>query len=59
MEAHGYRTRVFEFAGLEHTHRNVMIAAVRGEPRPEGLARISRLKEMFGLDDTELERQLA
>jgi SAM-dependent methyltransferase len=59
LEANGYRTRVFDFAGLEHTQRNVLIAAVRGAPRPGVAERIRGLKKMFGLGETELERRLA
>lgn len=59
LEANGYRTRVFDFAGLEHTQRNVLIAAVRGDPRPGAADRLRGLKEMFGLGETELERCLA
>lgn len=59
LEVNGYRTRVFDFAGLEHTQRNVLIAAVRGDPRPGAAERLRGLKEMFGLGETELERRLA
>ena len=32
MESQGYRTRISEFISDAHTHRNVMIAGVRGAP---------------------------
>jgi len=59
LEAQGYRVQVFEFISLEHTSRNVMIAAIRGEPRPAAKEQLLSLKKMFGLDSTELERLLA
>ncbi|MGL1885873.1 MAG: SAM-dependent methyltransferase [Reichenbachiella sp.] len=52
LEAHGYKTQVFEFIADAHTHKNVMITAVkRSKPiNPEPyIERISSLKEMFGI----------
>lgn len=49
LERHGYRTKVFEFVGTEHTPKNVMITAVRATPRPEVQAEIDALKTQFGL----------
>ncbi len=52
LEWAGYRTRMIEFVGSEHTPRNLMIAAVRtGEPFQAEPARqhIVELKKFFGL----------
>ncbi len=58
LEAHGYKTQVFEFIADAHTHKNVMITAVKrskpihSEPYIE---RISELKETFGITKHYLE----
>ena len=52
LEWAGYRTRMIEFVGSEHTQRNLMIAAVReGGPFQSAPARqrILELKQFFGL----------
>lgn len=49
LEAHGYRTKVFEFISSEHTAKNVMITATRSQPRPAALAEVAELKERFGI----------
>jgi SAM-dependent methyltransferase len=36
LEAHGYKIKVFEFIGTEHTPKNVMITATKASPRPRG-----------------------
>jgi SAM-dependent methyltransferase len=38
LEAHGYKTSVFEFISTEHTSKNVMIAAVRAPRSAEAKA---------------------
>jgi len=59
LEAAGYRTKVFEFIGTEHTPKNVMITAVKATPRPAALAEIAALKKSFGIHYHHLERLLA
>jgi SAM-dependent methyltransferase len=59
LEGHGYQTRVFEFVSLEHTNKNVMIAAVKAKPRPEAFAEVKALKELFGVSTHYLEELLA
>lgn len=51
MEAHGYKTNVFEFIADAHTHKNVMITAVKksGETKPVFLHKIKDLKQLFGI----------
>lgn len=58
LEAAGYRTKVFEFIGTEHTPKNVMITAVKANPRPDALLEIEQLKTTFGLGEHYLERLL-
>ncbi len=62
MDGEGYRTRVFEFISDAHTHRNVMIAAVRPERgenrRAERRAEADSLKARYGLTEQRLDRLL-
>lgn len=55
LEAHGYKTKVFEFISPEHTAKNIMITAVKKagaeKLREEKLEEISRIKSQFGLED--------
>lgn len=55
LEANGYKTKVFEFVGTEHTPKNVMITAVKRSARKEALAEIDQLKSSFGLSHHHLE----
>ena len=52
LEWAGYRTKLMEFVGSEHTPKNLMIAAVR-EREPftdaEARRRIVELKTFFGI----------
>ena len=61
LEAHGYKTRILEFVSLEHTSKNKMILAVRGEgtlARDETLGQIDRLKAFYGIEHQMLETLL-
>lgn len=55
LEANGYKTKVFEFIGTEHTPKNVMITAIKSQPRPEALEEIEHLKSQFGIERHHLE----
>lgn len=59
LENAGYRTKVFEFITLEHTAKNIMITATKGEARPEAMDEAIRLKEQFGVKRHRLEELLA
>lgn len=59
LEAHGYRTKVFEFIATEHTSKNVMITATRAEPRLAALEELQQLKERFGVQRHYLEELLS
>jgi hypothetical protein len=59
LEANGYKTKVFEFIGTEHTPKNVMITAVKSNAKPGALGEIETLKSSFGLSHHHLEKLLA
>jgi hypothetical protein len=62
LEAHGYKTQVFEFIADAHTHKNVMIVGVKKsdqQTRPDQyVEKIAELKKMFGVEMFYLERLL-
>jgi hypothetical protein len=62
LEAFGYKTKVFEFVPLEHTAKNVMIAAIKTKDvdRPDDriLQEVDALKKMFGIEYHYLEKLL-
>jgi hypothetical protein len=62
LEAFGYKTRVFEFIPLEHTAKNVMIAAVKTKdvetPDAAIIKEIAGLKKMFNIEYHHLEKLL-
>ncbi len=59
MEAAGYKTKVFEFIGTEHTPKNVLIvgtkSATENAKRQEYLDKVTALKAMFNIDQHYLE----
>ena len=59
LELHGYRTQLVEFVPLEHTAKNVLIRAVKGEPAGAEVRRsYDELRDSLGLTPT-LERLLS
>ena len=59
LELAGYRTQLVEFVDLEHTPKNVLIRAVRGQPAgPEVRGAYEELRDSLGLEPT-LERLLS
>lgn len=71
LEAHGYKTQILEFVSLEHTSKNKLILAVRGntpssqhevqiqsEARAEIMAQIQKLKAYYGIKHQTLESLL-
>lgn len=62
LEIYGYRTQILEFIELEHTAKNLLLRAVRRpdgfEPTPQLLHNYQELKELLGLDNLHIERQL-
>jgi hypothetical protein len=59
LEAHGYKTKVFEFISTEHTPKNVMIVGRKIPGKIAGragkLESIRALKEYFGIKQHYLE----
>ncbi len=59
LEAHGYKTKVFEFISTEHTPKNVMIVGRKIKGKPSGMERsletIRAIREMFGVERHYLE----
>lgn len=62
MEAHGYKTNVFEFISLEHTPKNVMIVGkktTKSNPdKQQILDNIAAIKKMYGIEKHYLETLL-
>ncbi len=62
MEAHGYKTNVFEFVSLEHTPKNVMIVGRKthkvNSDKQLILDNIAAIKKMFGIEKHYLETLL-
>lgn len=61
LEAHGYKTQVFEFVSLEHTSKNKMILAVKHETsgrHTDVLEQIKTIKEFYGIGRQTLEELL-
>ncbi|HMO66173.1 MAG TPA: SAM-dependent methyltransferase [Verrucomicrobiota bacterium] len=64
LEWAGYRVRALEFVSLEHTAKNLLLAAVRKDPdapfaNPVALGRYQALKGHFGLGPLALDAPLA
>ena len=59
LEAHGYKTKVFEFIEEEDTPKNVLIVGVKGKQSEitmnENLEKVKALKELFGIKQHYLE----
>ena len=47
MESRGYRTKVIEFISDAHTHRNVMLVAVRDEDMRQQASRQDEAKALM------------
>ncbi|MFZ1751984.1 MAG: SAM-dependent methyltransferase [Saprospiraceae bacterium] len=58
MEAHGYKTQVFEFISSEHTSKNLMITGVKSSPDVTALAKVEKIKSHFGIEYHHLQRLL-
>lgn len=57
LEAHGYKTQIFEFISDEHTHKNLMIVGVKSKNEINNLSfeKIKKIKKMFGIKEFYLE----
>ena len=63
LEAHGYKTNVFEFIATEHTPKNVLIVGIKSEKENETkqqlfLDKVIALKSLFGIKSHYLETLL-
>jgi len=62
LEAHGYKTKVFDFISTEHTPKNVMIAAVKNKvdkvDKADVLNKVTALKKLFNIEFHYLEKLL-
>ncbi len=58
LEAHGYRTKVFEFISSEHTSKNLMIVGKKDQPNLAAKAKIAAIKAEFGIAYHHLETLL-
>ena len=59
LEAHGYKTKIFDFIDVEHTPKNVLVVGTR---RPfsevafkENMRKVDELKKLFGIKEHYLE----
>lgn len=59
LEAHGYKTKVFEFISTEHTSKNLMIVGTKSKANPEALQKIKAIKKEFGIGEHYLEKLLS
>ncbi|MCK4980513.1 MAG: SAM-dependent methyltransferase, partial [Candidatus Delongbacteria bacterium] len=58
LEANGYKTKIFEYISDEHTHKNLMISAVRTSKninKDKIMNRLIQLKKTFGIENFYLE----
>jgi len=59
LEAHGYKTKVFEFISTDHTPKNLMIVGRKMPGKPAGseksLEKIRAIKDLFGIKQHYLE----
>jgi len=51
LEKSGYKVKVTEFIGLEHTPKNVMIIAEKNKPRESASNEIEQIKVRFGIKE--------
>lgn len=58
LESEGYQTKVFEFVSIEHTNKNLMIAATRAQPSPDAREKVEAIKQLFGIPYHFLEKLL-
>ncbi len=59
LEAHGYKTKVFEFISTEHTSKNLMIVGTKAKANPEALQKVEAIKKEFGIGVHYLEKLLS
>ncbi|MFT5166114.1 MAG: SAM-dependent methyltransferase [Saprospiraceae bacterium] len=55
LEAHGYKTKVFEFISTEHTSKNLMIVGTKAKADTGAYKKIEDIKKSFGIEEHYLE----
>ena len=58
LEAYGYKTKIFEYISDEHTHKNLMISAVKtgkNVSKNKIMNRLTALKKIYGIKNFYLE----
>lgn len=55
LEAHGYKTKVFEFISTEHTSKNLMIVGTKSKADTVAYKKIEDIKKSFGIEEHYLE----
>jgi Methyltransferase domain len=55
LESKGYSSKVFEFIDAEHTGKNLMITATKGQVNPKAIEEVASIKQMFGIGKHYLE----
>ncbi len=62
LEAHGYKTKIFEFIHLENTPKNILIVGIKNKPTPQlymqQMEKVQELKKAFGIKSHYLETLL-
>lgn len=58
LESKGYKVKVVEFIGVEHTPKNVMIIAEKSKVKSDALQKIAAIKAQFGIAQHYLETLL-
>ncbi|MFT7603448.1 MAG: SAM-dependent methyltransferase [Saprospiraceae bacterium] len=55
LEAHGYKTKVFEFISTEHTSKNLIIVGTKAKADTGAYKKIEDIKKSFGIEEHYLE----
>ena len=55
----GYKVKIVEFVGIEHTPKNLMIIATKSKAKVNNDHQIVAIKHIFGIKQHYLERLLA
>ena len=58
LEKNGYKVKVVEFVGLEHTPKNLMLIASKTNNHANNEAKIQAIKSQFGIKKHYLETLL-
>jgi len=59
LEKYGYKVKIVEFVGIEHTPKNLMIIATKSKTKVNNDLQIAAIKQLYGIKQHYLERLLA